>query len=65
VLQKELLTELSKHIIAGTVGEDDGVLCDYKEGKLIFTPQPKRRKEVLQQQIDGKKNDIDEEDTQS
>ena len=37
VIQKNLLNELSKMILEGTVNKDKVIVVDEKEGKLVFT----------------------------
>lgn len=39
VIQRQLLNELSKSILAGEVSNEDNILIDAKDGKFVFTKQ--------------------------
>jgi len=36
LIQKEVVNELSKEIISGKINDNDSVLVDIKEGRLVF-----------------------------
>ncbi len=41
VIQREVLNELSKQILAGTVNKDQGIILDCFDQKVVFRNQPK------------------------
>ncbi len=63
VLQKEIINELSKLVLASTFGEGDTIYVSYQKGKLVFMKEPlkegaedkEKAKKEAQQKIEGGK----------